>query len=89
MAALTAGGLTAGQDYQLIAFVTGFPLVGAGNYETVPVGIFSRRCVEEVESLHNRVRVTDVVGDSYERVLDCLRGARAEYNVPGAEPVNE
>ncbi|MFD4028032.1 hypothetical protein ACFWRV_31655 [Streptomyces sp. NPDC058576] len=89
VATLTACGLTAGRDYQLIAFGTGFPLVGTGNYDTVPVGIFSQRCVEEVESLHVRVRVTDVVGDSYERVLDCLRGARAEYNVPGAEPVNE
>ncbi len=89
VATLTAGGLTVGRDYQLIAFGTGFPLVGTGNYETVPVGIFSRRCVERVESLHVRVRVTDAVGDSHERVLDCLRGARAEYNVPGPEPVNE
>ncbi|MET9767702.1 hypothetical protein [Streptomyces sp. NPDC006415] len=89
VATLTAGGLTVGQDYQLIAFGTGFPLVGTGNYDTVPVGIFSQRCVEKVESLHIRVRVTDVVGDSYERVLDCMRGARAAYNVPGAEPVNE
>ncbi|MBK0371670.1 hypothetical protein I3215_01905 [Streptomyces sp. RB110-1] len=86
---LTAAGLSAGRDYQLIAFGAGFPLVGTGNYDTVPVGVFSQRCVERVESLHIRVRVTDVVGDSHERVLDCMRGARAEYNVPGAEPVNE
>ncbi|MFJ2024116.1 hypothetical protein ACIODW_09975 [Streptomyces sp. NPDC087897] len=89
VSALTAAGLSVGKDYQLIAFGAGFPLVGTGNYETVPVGVFSQRCVEKVESLHIRVRVTDVVGDSHERVLDCMRGARAEYNVPGTEPVNE
>src|SRR5690606_33012086 len=70
-------------------FGKGFPLVGTGNYETVPVGVFSERFVERVDALQIRVRVTDVVGDSHERVLDCVRGARAEYNVPGAEPVNE
>ncbi|MDQ0699584.1 hypothetical protein [Streptomyces sp. W4I9-2] len=89
VATLTAGGLSVGRDYQLIAFGAGFPLVGTGNYETVPVGVFSRRFVERVDALHVRVRVTDVVGDSHERVLDCLRGARAEHNVPGEQPVNE
>lgn len=88
VAALTSAGLAVGRDYRLIAFGTGFPLVGTGNYETVPVGVFSQRCVEKVESLHIRVRVTDVVGDSHERVLDCMRGARAEHHVPGTEPVN-
>lgn len=89
VATLTAGGLSVGRDYQLITFGAGFPLVGTGNYETVPVGVFSRRFVERVDALHVRVRVTDVVGDSHERVLDCLRGARAEHNVPGEQPVNE
>lgn len=89
VAALTAGGLSVGRDYQLISFGAGFPLVGTGNHEPVPVGVFSRRCVERVDALHIRVRVTDVVGDSHERVLDCLRGARVEHNIPGEEPVNE
>ncbi|MFG3409504.1 hypothetical protein [Streptomyces sp. NPDC048142] len=89
VATLTAAGLSVGRDYRLIAFGTGFPLVGTGNYDTVPVGVFSQRCVERVEALHIRVRVTDVVGDSHERVLDCMRGSRAEHNAPGGEPVNE
>ncbi|WP_233436032.1 hypothetical protein [Streptomyces anulatus] len=89
MATLTADGLTVGRDYQLIAFGTGCPLVGTGNYDTVPVGVFSQRFVDRVEALHIRVRVTDVVGDSHERVLDCMRGSRTEHNVPGPEPVNE
>ncbi|MEU0101045.1 hypothetical protein [Streptomyces sp. NPDC006267] len=90
VATLAAGGLSAGSDYQLAAFGPGFPVVGAGGYETVPVGVFSRRCVERVDAFHVRVRVTDVVGDSHERVLDCMRGARAEHHVPvvGGEPVN-
>ncbi|MGW1154599.1 hypothetical protein ACWD45_25345 [Streptomyces rubiginosohelvolus] len=89
VATLTADGLSAGRDYQLTAFGTGFPLVGTGNYDTVPVGVFSRRFVERIDVLQVRVRVTDVVGDTHERVLDCMRGSREEYNVPGAEPVNE
>ncbi|MFJ9108596.1 hypothetical protein [Streptomyces sp. NPDC102283] len=86
---LAAAGLSVGRDYQLIAFGAGFPLVGTGNYDTVPVGVFSQRCVELVDVLHIRVRVTDVVGDSHERVLDCVSGARAGHNIPGEEPVNE
>ncbi|MGW4840846.1 hypothetical protein [Streptomyces globisporus] len=53
------------------------------------MGVFSRRFVERIDVLQVRVRVTDVVGDSHERVLDCMRGSREECNVPGAEPVNE
>ncbi|MGW6289749.1 hypothetical protein [Streptomyces sp. NPDC055107] len=86
---LAAAGLSVGRDYQLIDFGAGFPLVGTGNYDTVPVGVFSQRCVELVDVLHIRVRVTDVVGDSHERVLDCVRGARAGHSVPGEGPVNE
>ncbi|MFJ8253528.1 hypothetical protein [Streptomyces sp. NPDC094466] len=86
---LAAAGLSVGRGYQLIDFGAGFPLVGTGNYDTVPVGVFSRRCVELVDVLHIRVRVTDVVGDSHERVLDCVRGARAGHSAPGEGPVNE
>ncbi|OKI31911.1 hypothetical protein A6A29_23545 [Streptomyces sp. TSRI0281] len=79
---LTASGLLVTEDFQLIAFGPGFPLVGTGGYESVLVGAFSQRFVEQVEALYVRVRVTDVVGDSHERILDCMRGARAGYNAP-------
>ncbi|WP_253208495.1 hypothetical protein [Streptomyces sp. YPW6] len=83
---LAAGGLTSGRDYRLIAFGPGFPLVGAGGYDTVEAGVFSRRCVERVEVLQIRVRVTDVVGDSHERVLDCMRGSRPADREPDEAP---
>lgn len=54
-----------------------FPLVGGGSYETTMLGAFSRRFVDEVEALHLRVRVVDVVGNSHERILDALKGARS------------
>ncbi|MEU0130950.1 MULTISPECIES: hypothetical protein [unclassified Streptomyces] len=76
-AELTALGLAVAEDFQLIDMGTGFPLVGTGSYETVLVGAFSKKCVERVDALYTRVRVVDVVGDSHERVGDCLRGARA------------
>ncbi|MFC8829822.1 hypothetical protein ACFT9I_31335 [Streptomyces sp. NPDC057137] len=75
-AVLTAAGLTAGEDYLLVTFGPGFPLVGTGNYETVLVGAFSKRVVDQVDALYLRVRVTDAVGDSHERIVNCLKAAR-------------
>ncbi|RSS68316.1 hypothetical protein [Streptomyces sp. WAC06614] len=82
-AALTAAGLTAGEDFQLVQ-MGNFPLVPAGGgYDTATVGAFSRRFVDEVEALYLRVRVTDAVGDSHERIMDALKGARsAAYRRP-------
>ncbi|MFJ6462041.1 hypothetical protein ACIQM0_13500 [Streptomyces sp. NPDC091387] len=79
---LTAAGLVVAEDFQLVEFGPGFPLVGTGSHETVLVGAFSKRFVEDVESLFVRVRVTDVVGDSHERVGDCMKGARAVARAP-------
>ncbi|MFF8835695.1 hypothetical protein [Streptomyces sp. NPDC015130] len=73
---LTGAGLTVGEDFQLVT-MGNFPLVGTGSYETTMLGAFSRRFVDEVEALHIRVRVGDVVGDSHERILDALKGARS------------
>ncbi|MFE1516525.1 hypothetical protein ACFW9I_06755 [[Kitasatospora] papulosa] len=82
VAELTGAGLTVAEDFQLVKFGQGFPLVGTGSYETVLVGAFSTRFVETVESLYVRVRVTDVVGDSHERIGDCMKGARAVAQAP-------
>ncbi|MFF4245007.1 hypothetical protein ACFYY2_11105 [Streptomyces sp. NPDC001822] len=79
---LTALGLTVAEDFQLIDIGPGFPLVGTGSYETVLVGAFSKKCLERVDALYTRVRVVDVVGDSHERIGDCLRGARATAFAP-------
>ncbi|MEV5975353.1 hypothetical protein [Streptomyces sp. NPDC051921] len=75
-AALTGAGLTVGEDFQLVT-MGNFPLVGTGSYETTMLGAFSQRFVDEVEALYLRVRVVDVVGDSHERILDALKGARS------------
>ncbi|MFF9349785.1 hypothetical protein [Streptomyces sp. NPDC014734] len=74
---LTGAGLVDGADFRLIAFGAGFPLVGAGSHETVLMGAFSEECVGRVRSLYVRARITDVVGDTHERIMDCMRGARA------------
>ncbi|MFD8645492.1 hypothetical protein ACFV14_34885 [Streptomyces zaomyceticus] len=73
---LTGAGLTVGEDFQLVT-MGHFPLVGTASYETTMLGAFSQRFVDEVEALHLRVRVGDVVGDSHERILDALKGARS------------
>ncbi|MEU6984467.1 hypothetical protein ABZ946_13765 [Streptomyces sp. NPDC046324] len=81
VAILTAAGLVAGEDFQIPTFGT-FPLVGTGTYETVLMGAFSRRFVDEVDALHMRVRVVDTVGDSHERIMNCLKGARSTGYLP-------
>ncbi|MET7365175.1 hypothetical protein ABZS61_04990 [Streptomyces sp. NPDC005566] len=82
VAELTAAGLVVAEDFQLVEFGRGFPLVGTGSYETVLVGAFSKRFVEKVDALYVRVRVTDVVGDSHERTGDCMKGARGVVHAP-------
>ncbi|MET9592464.1 hypothetical protein ABZY45_16135 [Streptomyces sp. NPDC006516] len=79
---LTRSGLVVAEDFQLAELGPGFPLVGTSSYETVLVGAFSKEFVERVEALHVRIRVTDVVGDSHERIGDCMRGARANTHAP-------
>ncbi|MFF5898492.1 hypothetical protein ACFY8O_21575 [Streptomyces argenteolus] len=79
---LTGAGLVVAEDFQLAELGPGFPLVGTGSYETVLVGAFSKEFVDRVEALHVRIRVTDLVGDSHERIGDCMRGARANTFAP-------
>lgn len=77
VAELTGAGLIAEEDFRLVGFGAGFPLVGGGTYETVLMGAFSERFVERVQSLYVRARITDVVGDTHERTMDCLKGLRS------------
>ncbi|QEV50091.1 hypothetical protein CP980_26085 [Streptomyces vinaceus] len=82
---LAAVGLRPARDYRLVWLGTGFPLVATGTYETISVGVFSKRFIEEVRALHLRIQVVDSVGDTHERILDCLKGARE----PVAAPVEQ
>ncbi|NNN32128.1 hypothetical protein HLK59_17510 [Streptomyces sp. S3(2020)] len=72
--ALADHGLVAGKDYYLQLTGPGFPL-GAGGMRA---GTYGRRFVDEIDQLRLRLRVTDAVGDSHERVMDLMRGARNE-----------
>ncbi|MEU4267364.1 hypothetical protein [Streptomyces sp. NPDC026092] len=81
VAILTGAGLAAGEDFQIRLFGN-FPLVGTGTYETVEMGSFSRRFVAEVDAFYVRLRVVDTVGDTHERIMNCLKGARSEGYLP-------
>ncbi|MFH8474207.1 hypothetical protein [Streptomyces sp. NPDC018000] len=80
---LTEAGLVVGEDFRLIAFGVGFPLVGTGSHDTVLVGAFSENFIAQVQSLYVRVRITDVVGDTHERIMDCMKGVRGTEVPPG------
>ncbi|MFC8229516.1 hypothetical protein [Streptomyces sp. NPDC057287] len=82
VAELGGAGLALTEDFRLVEFGRGFPLVGTGSYETVLVGAFSGAFVERVDALYVRLRVTDVVGDTHERIGDCMKGARAAGRAP-------
>jgi hypothetical protein len=70
--ALADQGLVQGNDYYLGTTGAGFPL-GDG---MMRAGVYSQRFVDEIDQLRLRLRVTDAVGDSHERVMDLMRGAR-------------
>ncbi|MEU2394295.1 hypothetical protein [Streptomyces sp. NPDC007369] len=86
---LGAAGLRPAVDYGLATFGPGFPLVATGTYETIRTGVFSKRFVDEVRALHMRIRVTDSVGDTHERIIDCLKGAREPVVAPVEGPMGE
>lgn len=69
-----ARGLAQGKDYYLRLTGAGFPLGNGG----MRAGAYGRRFVGEIDQLRLRLRVTDAVGDSHERVMDLMRGARME-----------
>lgn len=71
---LAGRGLVAGKDYYLWLTGAGFPL-GTGGMRA---GTYGQRFVDEIDQLRMRLRVTDAVGDSHERVMDLMRGARME-----------
>lgn len=78
--ALADRGLLQGKNYYLRLTGAGFPL----GSEAMRAGAFGRRFVDEIDQLRMRLRVTDAVGDSHERTMDLMRGARVEW--PGSRP---
>ncbi|MFK0048242.1 hypothetical protein ACIQU4_29965 [Streptomyces sp. NPDC090741] len=79
-------GLRPAADFRLTSMGAGFPLVATGTYETIVVGVFSKRFIEEVRAFHLRIQVVDSVGDTHERVIDCLKGAREPVAAPVEQP---
>ncbi|MFF3651004.1 hypothetical protein ACFYXV_20495 [Streptomyces sp. NPDC002181] len=82
---LTAAGLRATVDFRLVGMGAGYPLVATGTYETVGVGVFSKRFIEEVRAFYMRIQVVDSVGDTHERIVQCLEGAREAVVAPVEE----
>ncbi|MDK0518650.1 hypothetical protein [Streptomyces sp. ML-6] len=85
VAELTGAGLVVGEDFRLIGFGAGFPLVGGGGHETVLVGAFSENFTERVQALYVRARFTDVVGDTHERIMDCMKGLQPSGTVSAVD----
>ncbi|KPI05009.1 hypothetical protein OV450_4084 [Actinobacteria bacterium OV450] len=79
---LGEAGLRPASDFRLASFGAGFPLVATGTYETITVGVFSKRFIDEVRAFHLRIQVVDSVGDTHERIIDCLKGAREPVAAP-------
>ncbi|MFE9635671.1 hypothetical protein [Streptomyces sp. NPDC006463] len=82
---LAGAGLRATVDFRLIGMGPGYPLVATGTYETVGVGVFSKRFIDEVRAFYMRIQVMDSVGDTHERIIQCLEGAREAVVAPVEE----
>ncbi|MFI5668980.1 hypothetical protein [Streptomyces sp. NPDC051704] len=82
---LVAAGLRPTVDFRLVGMGAGYPLVATGTYETVGVGVFSKRFLDEVRAFHMRIQVVDSVGDTHERIVQCLEGARQAVVAPVEE----
>lgn len=67
-------GLVQGKDYYQWQTGAGFPLGGGG----MRAGAYGQRFVDEIDQLRLRLRVVDAVGDSHERTMDLMRGARMD-----------
>lgn len=78
VAALADAGFVYGKDYRMPSFARGFPLAAGTGHDTIETGTYRQRFVDGIDELHLRLRVTDAVGDSHERVMDLLRSARLE-----------
>ncbi|MFJ8635262.1 hypothetical protein [Streptomyces sp. NPDC093568] len=70
--ALAERGFVQGKDYYQRLTGAGFPLGGGA----MRAGTYGQRFVDEIDQLRLRLRVVDAVGDSHERIMDLMRGAR-------------
>lgn len=78
IAELAAARFVHGKDFRMQLVGPGLPLSGLGGQHIAEAGVFAQRFVDEIDALLMRVRVTDAVGDSHERRMDLMRGARVE-----------
>ncbi|MER6301844.1 hypothetical protein ABT247_20095 [Kitasatospora sp. NPDC001539] len=83
MAGLAAVGLEARVDFTLDLIGPGRPIPAQG---LMFVGWFTEKAMAEIDDVFVRVRVTDRVGDTHERVLALLKGADRKPRSPGQPP---
>ncbi|MFC9507236.1 hypothetical protein [Streptomyces sp. NPDC057002] len=70
-------GLQIGKDFDINPLGAGFPL-SAANDKGLYAARLSIPAISVLDNLYIRLRVTDGVGDTHERILHCLRGAEVE-----------
>ncbi|MFF9806072.1 hypothetical protein ACF1G5_13225 [Streptomyces coeruleorubidus] len=71
-------GLRIGKDFDLNPFASGFPLSTDIDGKGMYAARLSIPAIALLDNLYIRMRVTDAVGDTHERILHCLRGAEVE-----------
>ncbi|WP_329328716.1 hypothetical protein [Streptomyces luteogriseus] len=70
-------GLQIGKDFDINPLGSGFPLSAATD-KGLYAACLSIGAISVLDNLYIRLRVTDGVGDTHERILHCLRGAEVE-----------
>ena len=78
VAELESLGLQIGKDFYLNPIGAGSPLGISSEHKSLTAARLSIPALSLLDNIYIRVRVTDAVGDSHERILHCLRGAEIE-----------
>ncbi|MFH9987314.1 hypothetical protein [Streptomyces luteogriseus] len=71
-------GLEIGKDFDLEPLGSGWPLSAETDRKGMYAARFSIPAISVLDNLYIRIRVTDAVGDTHERIVHCLRGTEVE-----------
>ncbi|WP_449065790.1 hypothetical protein [Planomonospora algeriensis] len=79
-------GIKYNKDFKLMAIGSGAALVPAGTSEGYEVFAINRKGASKVTQISMRIRVVDIIGDTYERVIICIEESRPNANKAFTSP---
>jgi hypothetical protein len=73
---LAAIGIYRSRDYHLVSYSAGFTIpADSARREEEELAAFSKECINKLSSMDISLEVEDALGDTYERIIQCLHNA--------------